>query len=94
MFSTPRYWIQTVRYLCRSKLSDSGTGADLVTDRREYQQGEPVVLRVRFDDPRRAPAADDGVTVVVEQQDRQLQRIKLRRSGRRASAVPGNVGSS
>ncbi len=75
-----RYWIQTVRYLCRSKLSDSGTGADLVTDRREYQQGEPVTLRVRFDDPRRAPAADDGVTVVVEQQGRQLQRIKLRRS--------------
>lgn len=75
-----RYWIQMVRYLCRSKLSDSGTGADLLTDRREYQQGEPVTLRVRFDDPRRAPAADDGVTVVVEQEGRQLQRVKLRRS--------------
>jgi hypothetical protein len=39
-----------------------------------------VTLRVRFDEPRRAPAADDGVTVVVEQQGRQLQRIKLRRN--------------
>jgi hypothetical protein len=75
-----RYWIQTVRYLCRSKLSESATGADLLADRREYQQGESVTLRVRFDDPRRAPAADDGVTVVVEQQGRQLQRIKLHRS--------------
>lgn len=75
-----RYWIQTVRDLCRSKLSDSGSGADLLTDRREYQQGESVTLRVRFDDPRRAPAADDGVTVVVEQQGRQMQRINLRRS--------------
>ena len=75
-----RYWVQTIRYLCRSKLSDSGTGADLVTDRREYQRGEPVTLRVRFDDPRRAPAADDGVTVVVEQQGRQMKRLTLRRS--------------
>ncbi len=75
-----RYWIQTVRYLCRSKLSESAAGAELLTDRREYQQGEPVTLRVRFDDPRRAPAADDGVTVVVEQQGRQLQRVKLHRS--------------
>lgn len=75
-----RYWVQTIRYLCRSKLSESASGAELLTDRREYQQGEPVTLRVRFDDPRRAPAADDGVTVVVEQEGRQLQRIKLRRT--------------
>ncbi len=74
-----RYWIQTIRYLCRSKLSDSTAGADLLTDRREYQQGDSVTLRVRFDDPRRAPAADDGVTVVVEQQGRQLERVKLHR---------------
>lgn len=86
-----RYWIQTVRYLCRSKLADSAAGADLVTDRREYQQGEPVTLRVRFDDPRRAPAADDGVTVVVEQQGRQLRRIKLRRSAAGQALFQGTL---
>ena len=86
-----RYWIQMIRYLCRSKLSDSGAGADLVTDRREYQQGEPVVLRVRFDDPRRAPAADDGVTVVVEQEGRQMQRVKLRRSAAGQALFQGTV---
>ena len=61
-------------------LSEAGGGAELTTDRREYQQGEPVTLRVRFDDPRRAPAADNGVTVVVEQRGRQTHRLQLRRS--------------
>ncbi len=75
-----RYWVQTIRYLCRSMLSEAGEGAELTTDRREYQQGEPVTLRVRFDDPRRAPAADNGVTVVVEQRGRQTHRLQLRRS--------------
>ncbi|MHB8901686.1 MAG: hypothetical protein ACYC6Y_23270 [Thermoguttaceae bacterium] len=86
-----RYWVQTVRYLCRSKLSESAAGADLMTDRREYQQGEPVVLRVRFDDPRRAPAADDGVTVVVEQEGRQLQRVKLQRGAAGQALFQGTV---
>ena len=31
-----RYWIQMIRYLCRSKLAASGQGAVLSTDRREY----------------------------------------------------------
>ncbi len=58
--------MQTIRYLCRSKLADAGRSATLTTDRREYAQGEPVRLRVRFADERLAPAEDDGVTVVVE----------------------------
>jgi hypothetical protein len=75
-----RYWIQTIRYLCRSKLSDAGRSAVLTTDRREYPQGESVQLRVRFADERLAPAEDDGVTLVVEQTGRKTQRMALRRA--------------
>jgi hypothetical protein len=75
-----RYWIQTIRYLCRSKLADGGHSAILSTDRREYPQGESVRLRVRFADERLAPTEDDGVTVVVEQAGRKTQRMSLHRA--------------
>jgi hypothetical protein len=75
-----RYWIQTIRYLSRSKLSEGGRNVTLTTDRRQYAQGEPVRLRVRFADERIAPAEDDGVTVAVEQAGQQTQRLQLRRT--------------
>ena len=75
-----RYWVQTIRYLCRAKLSDAGRPVVLSTDRREYAQGEPVRLRARFADERLAPAEDDGVTVVAELSGRQTQRLSLRRT--------------
>lgn len=75
-----RYWIQTIRYLCRSKLADAGRSAILTTDRREYPHGETVRLRVRFADDRLAPAEDDGVTVIVEQSGRKTRRITLHRA--------------
>ncbi len=74
-----RYWIQTLRYLARSKLYQKG-GITLASDRREYRRGEPVRLTVRFADPRQAPAADDGVTVLVEQKQSAIQRVVLRRN--------------
>ncbi len=75
-----RYWVQTIRYLARSKLSDQDRSASLTVDRREYRRGEPVLIRARFSDERAAPAADDGVTVVVEQQGNPTRQIKLQRS--------------
>ncbi len=75
-----RYWVQTIRYLCRAKLTDAGRAVMLTTDRREYAQGEPVRLRARFADERLAPADDNGVTVVVERSGRQTQRLQLRRA--------------
>jgi len=75
-----RYWVQTIRYLARSKLAGGERSAVLTTDRREYRRGEAVNLRVRFTDERMAPAEDDGVTVVLEHQGRQTRRIKLHRS--------------
>lgn len=75
-----RYWVQTIRYLARSKLSDGDRSAALTADRREYRRGEPVQLRVRFADERNAPAADDGVSVVLEQSGQQTRRIQLQRT--------------
>ncbi len=75
-----RYWIQTIRYLSRSKLSEGGRNVTLTTDRREYSQGETVRLYVRFADERLAPAEDEGVTVVVEQPGQETRRVQLRRA--------------
>ena len=79
-----RYWIQTIRYLSRAKLLGKDRSAELASDRREYQRGEPVKLRVRFTDERLAPPEDDGVAVVLEQEGSKNQRVQLHRlaSGR------------
>jgi hypothetical protein len=75
-----RYWVQMIRYLARSKLAGAGRKATLEADRREYEQGESVRLRVRFADERTAPAADDGVVVVVEHRGHKKRRVQLRRA--------------
>jgi len=74
-----RYWVQMIRFLSRAKLSEGDLSAVLTSDRRKYQRGEPVQLRLRFADDRLAPAADDGVTVVLEQKGRKTRRVRLHR---------------
>ncbi len=86
-----RYWVQTIRYLCRAKLTDAGRPVLLSADRREYAHGEPVRLRVRFADERLAPAEDDGVTVVVELSGHQTQRLVLRRTAVGRGVFEGNL---
>lgn len=73
-----RYWVQTIRYLARGKLTRGG-GAELTTDRREYQRGEPVAVRLRFRDEGLAPA-DDEVSVFVETPGEARRRMVLRRN--------------
>ena len=75
-----RYWIQTLRTLSRAKLAQGARWAELATDRRQYQRGEPVRLRVVFADPRQAPEEDRGVQVVLEHRQGTTQRIELQRS--------------
>jgi hypothetical protein len=89
-----RYWVQTLRYLARSKLAEGAGAAVLSTDQPDYRRGEPVRLRLRFADERAAPAADDGVTVVLEPQGMQMRRVTLVRSGTARGvfeAVLGNL---
>lgn len=74
-----RYWVQTIRFLARSKLLGKERSAELTVDRREYRQGESVRLRTRFLDERVAPAADDGVVVIVEQEGQPNRKVTLSR---------------
>lgn len=85
-----RYWVQMIRYLGRSKLA-AESGAVVTADRREYRRGEPVRLRVRFTDDRKAPTDDDGVTLVVEQEGRPSQRVALHRAGDNRGVFEGTL---
>jgi uncharacterized membrane protein len=75
-----RYWIQTLRFLTRSKLAEGDRTARLTTDRRDYARGDPVRVQVHFSDERLAPPDDNGVTVELEQSGRQTQKVQLRRT--------------
>ena len=59
-----RFWVQTIRFLARSKLVGQRQ-AEVQTDRRRYQRGQPIQFRVRFPNPGLAPTSGD-VTVQVE----------------------------
>jgi hypothetical protein len=73
-----RYWVQAVRFLARGKLA-RGRGAQLTADRRQYGRGEAVELRLRFLDPRVAPAGHD-VSVVIGAANQPRRRVALRRN--------------
>ncbi len=75
-----RYWVQTLRFLSRSKLAEDDRSARLSTDRRDYPLGDPVRVHVRFSDDRVAPLDDNGVTVELEQIGRQTQKVQLHRT--------------
>ncbi|HXG09300.1 MAG TPA: VWA domain-containing protein [Gemmataceae bacterium] len=58
-----QFWIQTVRYLARSRLGR----IDLRLDRQTpYRRGEPIRVTVRFPDDTPPPAPDTEVKVLVE----------------------------
>ncbi len=84
-----RYWVQTIRFLARGKLT-SGRGAQLTADRREYPRGEEVRLRVRFLDPRLAPTNNE-VTVVIESTGQARRRVTLRRNPAAEGVFAGTV---
>ncbi len=70
-----RYWIQTIRFLARSKLLGQKQ-AELLTDRRRYQRNQPIQIRVRFPNPALAPASGE-VNVQIEQKG-QARTLKLK----------------
>lgn len=84
-----RYWVQTLRYLSRAKLLGKDRSAELSVDRREYQRGESVRLRVRFVDERQAPAADDGVSVVLEREGQKNRHVTLERNATNRGVFEG-----
>ena len=54
-----RFWVQAIRFLARSKLVGQRQ-AEIQTDRRRYERGQPIRLRVRFPNPGLAPAVGIG----------------------------------
>jgi hypothetical protein len=73
-----RYWVQTIRFLARSRLIGQRQ-AEVQTDRRRYPRGEPIQIRVRFPNPGLAPAAGE-VSVQIERQGDGPRRLKLQRT--------------
>ncbi|MBI3465423.1 MAG: hypothetical protein HY000_20560 [Planctomycetes bacterium] len=86
-----RFWVQTVRYLSRSRLIGQTRQAELSADRREYQRGQAVELRVRLLDESLGDAAQEAVTVLVEREGHEQQRVSLRRSSPGSSSYEGII---
>jgi hypothetical protein len=58
-----QFWVQTVRYLARTRLGRIELRLDRQTP---YRRGEPIKVTVRFPDDAPPPAANTDVKVVVE----------------------------
>jgi hypothetical protein len=84
-----RYWVQTIRYLSRSKLLGKDRTVQLTADPSTVEQGKSVRLRVRFFDERTAPAADDAVTILLEREGHPARRLTLHRNATNRGVFEG-----
>ena len=73
-----RFWIQTVRFLARSRLAGQRQ-AEIQTDRRSYERGQPIQIRVRFPNAGLAPA-DGELAVQIERRGAGPRRLALKAS--------------
>ncbi len=73
-----RFWIQTIRFLARSKLLGQKQ-AEIQTDRRRYQRNQPIQVRVRFPNPAQAPTSGE-VVVQVERKGQGARKLTLKAS--------------
>jgi hypothetical protein len=71
-----RFWIQTIRFLARSKLVGQKQ-AEVTTDRRRYQRNQPIQIRVRFPNPGLAPGSGE-VVVQVEKKGQGPRKLTLK----------------
>lgn len=72
-----RYWVQAIRYLCRSKLVGKSRVAELETNRKEYTQGETVQFMLRFFEEKQLPKNGERVVVKIEQSGHATHQIEL-----------------
>jgi hypothetical protein len=73
-----RFWLQTIRFLARSKIAGQ-KGAELTTDRLRYQRQQPIQVRVRFTNPGQAPGIDQLVAQ-VERPGHGARKVTLKKS--------------
>ncbi len=74
-----RFWVQTLRYVTRSRLLGLSRQAELTVDRRRYLLGQPVRIRVRILDDSVLELASEGVTVTVQSGASLPVRLRLTR---------------
>ncbi len=71
-----RFWIQTIRFLARSKILGQKK-AEVRTERRRYLRSQPVEIKVRFPNPGDAPSGGE-VAVEVERRGHGSRRLALK----------------
>lgn len=71
-----RYWLQTIRFLARSKLLGQKQ-AEILTNRRRYQRNQPVEFRVRFINPGRTPQNGE-VNISIERKGQGARKLALK----------------
>ncbi len=71
-----RFWVQTIRFMARSRLVGQRQ-AEIQTDRRRYQRGQPIQFRVRFPNPGLAPAGGD-VTIQIQRKGQGPRKLTLK----------------
>jgi hypothetical protein len=70
-----RFWVQTIRFMARSKLVGQRQ-AEVQTDRKRYQRGQPIQFRVRFPNPGLAPTTGD-IAVQLERRGQGPRKLTL-----------------
>lgn len=73
-----RFWVQTIRFMARSRLAGNRQ-AEIQTDRRRYQRGQPIRLRVRFPNPALVPAGGE-LTVGIERKGQGPRKLTLKQA--------------
>ncbi len=71
-----RFWVQTIRFMARSRLVGNRQ-AEIQTDRRRYQRGQPIQIRVRFPNPGLVPSGED-VTIQLERKGQGPRKLTLK----------------
>ncbi|MDB5353297.1 MAG: putative rane protein [Planctomycetota bacterium] len=71
-----RFWIQTIRFLARSKMLGQKQ-AEVTTDRKRYTRNQSVQIQVRFPNPGIAPTSG-GVSVDVKKKGEGPRKVALK----------------
>lgn len=85
-----RFWVQAIRYLSRSRLLNQEQAVELTLDRKIYQQGDTVQLRVKFLNERLIPTDTENVTVMLERQGEASRPVKLSQLEKSPSIFEGS----
>jgi hypothetical protein len=84
-----RFWVQTIRFLARSRLVGQRL-AEVSTDRRRYQRGQPIQFRVRFPNPAVAPKKGN-VTIQIGHTGQGTRKLDLKPAPQTKNVFEGAI---